>query len=49
MNLAVMYCDNLPNIEVHDIETTTDSITDGDTKDVTCNNFQGFPLDTNTL
>ena len=41
--------DNLPNIEVHDIEMTINSITDAETKDTTGNNFQGFPIDTNTL
>ena len=41
--------DNLPNIKVHDIEMTINSITDAETKDTTGNNFQGFPIDTNTL
>ena len=31
--------DNLPNIEVHDIETTIKSITDAETKDAAINNF----------
>ena len=41
--------DNLPNIEVHDIEMTINSTTDAEMKDTTGNNFQGFPIDTNTL
>ena len=41
--------DNLPNIKVHDIEMTINSITDTEMKDTTGNNFQGFSIDTNTL
>ena len=41
--------DNLPNIEVHDIEITINYITDAETTDTTGNNCQGFPIDTNTL
>ena len=41
--------DNLPNIEVNDMEMTISSITDVETKDTSDNNFQGFPIDTNIL
>ena len=41
--------DNLPNIEVHDIEVTINFITDVETKDTSGNNFQGFPINTTTL
>ena len=34
---------NLPNIEVNDIEMTINSITDVETKDTFGNKFQGFP------
>ena len=36
--------DELPNIEVTNIEFTPNSITDIKTKDVSGNNFQGFPI-----
>ena len=41
--------DNLPNIGVHDIEMTINSITDAETKDTTDNNFSGFSHRYNTL
>ena len=41
--------DNLPNIEVTDIELTINSIADIETKDTSCHNFQGFPIDNNVL
>ena len=41
--------DNLPNIEVTDIESTLNLITDIKTKDTSGNNFQGFPIDNNVL
>ena len=41
--------DELPNIEVTNIETTLNSITDIETKDVSCNNFQGFPISGDVL
>ena len=34
----------LPNIEVTNIESTLNSITDIETKDVSGNNLQGFPI-----
>ena len=34
----------LPNIEVTDIESTFNSVTDIETKDTSGNNFQGFPM-----
>ena len=36
--------DELPNIEVSNIESTLNSITDIKTKDASGNNFQGFPI-----
>ena len=41
--------DNLPNIEVTDIEFTINSITDFETKDISGSNFQGFPIDNDVL
>ena len=41
--------DNLPNIEVTDIESTLNSITDIETKDTSGNNFQGFPINNDVL
>ena len=41
--------DNLTDIEVRDIELTINSITDVKTKDISSHNFQGFPIDNNTL
>ena len=41
--------DNLPDIEVSDIELTINSITDVETKDMSGHNFQCFPIDNNTL
>ena len=41
--------DNLPDIEVSDIELTINSITDFETKDMSGHNFQGFTIDNNTL
>ena len=41
--------DNIPYIEINDVEMTIDSITDVETKDTTGNNFPGFPIDNNTL
>ena len=41
--------DELPNIEVTNIESTLNSITDTKTKDVSGNNFQGFPISGNVL
>ena len=41
--------DNLPNIEVTNIESTLNSITDIKTKDTSGNNFQGFPIDNDVL
>ena len=41
--------DNLPNIEVTNIESTLNSITDIETKDTSGNNFQGFPTDNDVL
>ena len=41
--------DNLPNIEVTDIESTLNSIPDIKTKDTSGNNFQGFPIDNDVL
>ena len=41
--------DNLPNIEVTDIESTLNSITDIVTKDTSGNNFQGFPINNDVL
>ena len=41
--------DNLPNIEVTDIESTFNSITDIKTKDTSGNNFQGFPINNDVL
>ena len=38
------FFDNLPNIEVIDIESTINLITDIETKDTSGNNFQGFPI-----
>ena len=36
--------DELPNLEVTNIESTLNSITDIKTRDVSGNNFQGFPI-----
>ena len=36
--------DNLPNIEVTNIESTLNSIMDIETKDTSGNNFQDFPI-----
>ena len=41
--------DDLPNIEVTDIESTLNSITDSETKDTSGNNFQGFPISNDVL
>ena len=41
--------DNLPDIEVSDIELTINSITDVETKDISGHDFQGFPMDNDTL
>ena len=41
--------DNLPNIEVTNIESTLNSITDIKTKDTSGNNFQGFPINNDVL
>ena len=41
--------DNLPDIEVTNIESTFNSITDIETKDTSGNNFQGFPIDNDVL
>ena len=41
--------DDLPNIEVTDIESTFNSITDIKTKDTSGNNFQGFPISNDVL
>ena len=41
--------DDLPNIEVADIESTFNSITDIKTKDTFGNNFQGFPISNDVL
>ena len=41
--------DGLPDIQVSDIELTINSITDVETKDISGHNFQGFPIDNNTL
>ena len=41
--------DNLPNIEVADIESTLNSINDIETRDTSGNNFQGFPIDNDVL
>ena len=45
------YCifDNLPDIEVSDIELTINSITDIKPKDTSGHNFQGFSIDNDTL
>ena len=34
----------MPNIEVINIESTFNSLTDIETKDISGNNFQGFPI-----
>ena len=39
----------MPNIEVTDIESTFNSITDIETKDTSGNNFQGFPISNEVL
>ena len=41
--------DNLPGIEVTNIEFTINSITDIKTKDTSDSNFQGFPIDNDVL
>ena len=41
--------DNLPNIEVTNIESTHNSITDIETKDTSGNNVQGFPINNDVL
>ena len=41
--------DDLPNIEVTNIESTFNSITDIKTKDTSGNNFQGFPISNDVL
>ena len=41
--------DNLPIIEVANIESTLNSITDIETRDTSGNNFQGFPIDNDVL
>ena len=41
--------DNLPNIEVTDIESTLNSIKDIKTKDTSGNSFQGFPINNDVL
>ena len=41
--------DNLPNIEVTNIELAINSITNVKTKDTSVHNFQGFPFDNEVL
>ena len=41
--------DNLPNIEVTNIESTLNSVTDIETKDTSGNNFQGFSINNDVL
>ena len=41
--------DSLPDIKVNDIELTINSITDVETKDMSGHDFQGFPIDKDTL
>ena len=41
--------DDLPNIEVTNIESTLNSITDIKTKDTSGNNFQCFPISNDVL
>ena len=41
--------DSLPDIEVTNIELTTNSITNVKTKDTSGHNFQGFPIDNDVL
>ena len=41
--------DELPSIEVTNIESTLNSITDIKTKDISGNNFQGFPISGDVL
>ena len=41
--------DNLPDIKVNDIELTINSITDVETRGMSGHNFQGFPINNNTL
>ena len=41
--------DNLPNIEVTDIESTLNSVIDIETKDTSGHNFQGFPMKNDVL
>ena len=41
--------DDLPNIEVTDIESSFNSITDIENKDTSSNNFQGFPISKDVL
>ena len=41
--------DELPNLEVTNIESTLNSITDTETRDVSSNNFQGFPISDDIL
>ena len=41
--------DNLPNVEVRNIEYIFNSVTDIETKDTSGNNFQGFPINNDVL
>ena len=41
--------DNLPNIEVTNIDLTINSITDIETKDTSGYNFQGYPINNDDL
>ena len=41
--------DELPNLEVINIESTLNSIMDTETRDVSSNNFQGFPVSDDIL
>ena len=41
--------DNLPNIEVTNIESTLNLITDIETKDTSGKNSQGFPINNDVL
>ena len=41
--------DELPNLKVTDIESTLNSVTDTKTRDVSGNNFQGFPISDDIL
>ena len=41
--------DELPNLEVSNIESTLNSITDTETEDTSSNNFQKFPISDDIL